>query len=81
MGCEITQERQRKGIAKAAGKYKGRPVSINAAQIKQLRAEFGPAAIARRLGIARRSAVRVGNGSEPLRAREIATYCQVRYLA
>jgi DNA invertase Pin-like site-specific DNA recombinase len=33
-------ERQREGIAKAkaAGKYKGRPVSIDAAQIRQLRA-------------------------------------------
>jgi DNA invertase Pin-like site-specific DNA recombinase len=47
-------ERQRDGIAKAkaAGKYKGRPVSIDAAQIRQLRAELGPAAIAKRLGIA-----------------------------
>ena len=53
---EIMLERQREGIAKAkaAGKYKGRPISIDAAQ-KQLRAELGPAAIARRLGIARSS--------------------------
>ena len=29
------------------------PISIDAAQIKQLRAEIGPAAIAKRLGIAR----------------------------
>jgi DNA invertase Pin-like site-specific DNA recombinase len=52
-------ERQREGIAKAkaAGKYKGRPVSI-AAQIKQLRATLGPAAIAKRLGIARSSVYR-----------------------
>jgi hypothetical protein len=43
-------ERQREGIAKAkaAGKYKGRPVSIDAAQIRQLRAELGPAATFRR---------------------------------
>jgi DNA invertase Pin-like site-specific DNA recombinase len=36
---EIVLERQREGIAKAkaAGKYKGRPVSIDAAPIKQLR--------------------------------------------
>jgi DNA invertase Pin-like site-specific DNA recombinase len=58
---EIMLERQREGIAKAkaAGKYKGRPVSIDAAQIKQLRAELGPAAIAKRLGIARSSVYRV----------------------
>jgi DNA invertase Pin-like site-specific DNA recombinase len=49
---EIMLERQREGIAKAkaAGKYKGHPVSINAAQIRQLRAALGPAAIAKRLG-------------------------------
>jgi DNA invertase Pin-like site-specific DNA recombinase len=43
---EIMLERQREGIAKAkaAGKYKGRPVSIDAAQIRRLRAELGPAA-------------------------------------
>jgi DNA invertase Pin-like site-specific DNA recombinase len=54
-------ERQREGItkAKAAGKYKGRPVSIDAAQITQLRAELGPATIARLLGIARSSVYRV----------------------
>jgi DNA invertase Pin-like site-specific DNA recombinase len=57
---EIMLERQREGIAKAkaAGKYKGRPVSIDAAQIKQLRATLGPAAIAKRLGIARSSVYR-----------------------
>ena len=46
-------ERQCEGIAKAkaVGKYKGRPISIDAAQIRQLRAELGPAAIAKRLGI------------------------------
>ena len=58
---EIMLERQREGIAKAkaAGKYKGRPVSIDAAQIEQLRAELGPAAIAKKLGIARSSVYRV----------------------
>jgi hypothetical protein len=57
---EIMLERQREGIAKAkaAGKYKGRPVSIDAAQIQQLRATLGPAAIAKRLGIARSSVYR-----------------------
>ena len=41
---EIMLERQRKGIAtaKAAGRDKGRPVSIDAAQIRQLRAESVP---------------------------------------
>jgi DNA invertase Pin-like site-specific DNA recombinase len=50
-------ERQREGIAKAkaAGKYKGRPVSIDAAEVRQLSGELGPAAIAKRLGIARSS--------------------------
>ena len=57
---EIMLERQREGIAKAkaAGKYKGRPISIDAAQIRQLRAEFGPATIAKKLGIARSSVYR-----------------------
>ena len=45
-------------LAGVAGKYKGRPVSIDAAQIRQLRAELGPAAIAKRLGIARSSVYR-----------------------
>jgi len=40
---KIMLERQCEG----AGKYKGHPVSIDAAQIGQLRAELGPAAIAR----------------------------------
>jgi len=54
---EIMLERQREGIAKAkaAGKYKSRSVSIDAAQIRQLRATLGPAAIAKQLGIARSS--------------------------
>ena len=53
-------ERPRGGIAKAkaAGKYKGRPVSIDAAEVKRLTAELGPAAIAKRLGIARSSVYR-----------------------
>jgi DNA invertase Pin-like site-specific DNA recombinase len=46
-------ERQRDGIAKAKseGKYKGRPASIDAAEIKRLTATMGPAAIAKHLGI------------------------------
>jgi DNA invertase Pin-like site-specific DNA recombinase len=58
---EIMLERQREGIAKAkaAGRYRGRPVSIDATQIRQLRTELGPAAIAKKLGIARSSVYRL----------------------
>jgi DNA invertase Pin-like site-specific DNA recombinase len=59
---EIMVERQREGIAKAKteGKHKGRPVSLDAAEIKRLAGEkIGPAAIAKRLGIARSSVYRV----------------------
>jgi DNA invertase Pin-like site-specific DNA recombinase len=55
---EIMLERQREGIAKAkaGGKYKGRPVSVDAAAIRQaLAAGERPAALARRLGVARRT--------------------------
>jgi DNA invertase Pin-like site-specific DNA recombinase len=54
-------ERQREGIAKAKadGKYKGRPKSLDAAQVKQLTGTMGPAAIAKRLGIARSSVYRM----------------------
>jgi len=50
----------REGIAKAkaAGKYKRRPISIDVAQIRQLRVELGPPASAKRLGIARSSVYR-----------------------
>jgi DNA invertase Pin-like site-specific DNA recombinase len=58
---EIMLERQREGIAaaKAEGKYKGRPVSINAHEVKRLAETMGPAAIAKHLGIARSSVYRV----------------------
>jgi DNA invertase Pin-like site-specific DNA recombinase len=58
---EIMLERQREGIAtaKAEGGYKGRPPSIDAAEIKRLSAELGPAAIAKRLDIARSSVYRL----------------------
>jgi DNA invertase Pin-like site-specific DNA recombinase len=58
-------ERQRKGVAKAKakakaeGKYKGRPASIDAAEIRRLTATMGPAAIAKHLGIARSSVYRM----------------------
>lgn len=58
---EIMLERQREGIARAAseGKYKGRPQSIDRGQIKRLSAEMRPAAIAKKLKIARSSVYRV----------------------
>jgi DNA invertase Pin-like site-specific DNA recombinase len=59
---EIMLERQREGIAKAQaeGKYKGRPVSLDAAKIAELRDRgVRPAAIAKSLGIARSSVYRV----------------------
>ncbi len=59
----LRRERQMEGIAaaKAKGVYKGRPATIDPAEIKQLYREekLGPAAIARRLGIARSSVYRV----------------------
>ena len=53
---EIMLERQREGIAKARaeGKYKGRPVSVDAAAIRQaLAAGESPTAVAKRLRVAR----------------------------
>ncbi|RVU14930.1 recombinase family protein [Methylobacterium oryzihabitans] len=58
----LRRERQLEGIAKAkaAGVYKGRPPSIDAAQVRALKAEgVGPAEIARRLGIGRASVYRI----------------------
>jgi DNA invertase Pin-like site-specific DNA recombinase len=58
---EIMLERQREGIAaaKAEGRYKGRPPSIDAAEIARLSATMRPAAIAKHLGIARSSVYRM----------------------
>jgi DNA invertase Pin-like site-specific DNA recombinase len=55
---EVMLERQREGIAKAKaeGKYRGRKPTIDAAQVRALKAGgMGPAAIAKRLKIARSS--------------------------
>lgn len=59
---EMMLERQREGIAKAKaeGKYLGRKPSIRAEDIAALVAEgVGPAAIAKRLGVARSSVYRL----------------------
>ena len=59
----LRRERQMEGIAaaKVKGVYKGRPATIDPAEIRRLHKEdrLGPAAIARRLGIARSSVYRV----------------------
>lgn len=58
---DIRRERQLEGIqkAKAAGKYRGRPQSIDSARVKELRAQgMGPAQIAREMGIGRASVYR-----------------------
>ena len=59
----LRRERQLGGIkaAKERGIYKGRELSIDAAEAQRLRDEerLGPAAIARRLGIGRASVYRV----------------------
>ena len=62
---DLRRERQLEGIAKAkaAGKYKGRPATLDAAQIIRLRAEgLGATAIASKLGVARSSVYRVARG-------------------
>lgn len=59
---ELRKERQREGIekAKATGVYKGRPKTIDAAQVKALHeAGVGGTEIARRLKIARASVYRM----------------------
>jgi DNA invertase Pin-like site-specific DNA recombinase len=50
--------------AKAAGVYKGRPATIDAAGVKELRSQgFGATEIAKRLKIARASVYRVLAGA------------------
>ena len=58
----LRKERQLEGIAKAkaAGVYKGRPASIEAAQVRELKAQgIGASEIAKRLKISRASVYRV----------------------
>lgn len=57
----LRRERQLEGIARAkvAGVYKGRPASIDASQVRELKAQgVGPSEIAKRLGIGRASVYR-----------------------
>jgi len=58
----LRRERQLEGIAKAmsAGVYKGRQASINAAQVRQMKAQgIAATEIAKTLGIGRASVYRV----------------------
>jgi len=59
---DIRRERQLEGIAKAkaAGKYRGRPQTIDPSRVKELRETgMGPAQIAREMGIGRASVYRM----------------------
>jgi DNA invertase Pin-like site-specific DNA recombinase len=59
---DLMLERQREGIARARaeGKYKGRPQSLDRAAVRRMKADgIGPAAIAAKLGIARSSVYRL----------------------
>jgi DNA invertase Pin-like site-specific DNA recombinase len=58
----LRRERQLEGIAKAkaAGVYKGRPASIDATRVREMKAEgMGPTEIAKALNIGRASVYRV----------------------
>ncbi|MDZ4137365.1 MAG: recombinase family protein [Erythrobacter sp.] len=58
---DIRRERQMEGItkAKADGRYRGRPATIDPARVKELHGSgLGPAAIAREMGIGRASVYR-----------------------
>jgi DNA invertase Pin-like site-specific DNA recombinase len=58
---EIMLERQREGIARAKseGKYRGRPASIDAFEVKRVARLVGPTAAAKQLGIARSTVYRL----------------------
>ena len=60
----LRKERQMEGIAKAkaAGVYKGRPASIDPAQVQLKARGMGPSQIAKHLGIARASVYRALEG-------------------
>jgi len=59
--ADIRRERQMEGVAKAraAGRYRGRPASIDPTEVKELKATgMGAAAIAKAMGIGRASVYR-----------------------
>ena len=58
---EIMLERQREGIAKAKaeGRYKGRPPSIDRARVRELLTRMTPTEAAKTLGVARSSVYRL----------------------
>jgi DNA invertase Pin-like site-specific DNA recombinase len=63
----LRKERQLEGIAKAKanGVYKGRPASIDAARVREMKTQgLGPTAIAKALGIGRASVYRVLDARE-----------------
>jgi DNA invertase Pin-like site-specific DNA recombinase len=61
----LRRERQLEGIAKAAGIYKGRPASIDAEQVRKLKADgMGPTEIAKMLRIGRASVYRIFAGKQ-----------------
>jgi DNA invertase Pin-like site-specific DNA recombinase len=58
----LRRERRLEGIARAKAEavYKGRPASIDAARVREMKAQgLGPTAIAKELGIGRASVYRV----------------------
>jgi DNA invertase Pin-like site-specific DNA recombinase len=70
---DLRRERQLEGIAKAkaAGRYKGRPVSVDGEAILRALAEGGkPAAVARRFNVARSTVYRVAGGGAGVRLRK-----------
>ena len=61
---DLRKERQLEGIAKAKeeGRYKGRPVTVDAAAIRDaIAAGDKPASVAKRLGVARSTVYRLAN--------------------
>jgi DNA invertase Pin-like site-specific DNA recombinase len=65
----LRRERQQEGIekAKAEGRYRGRPKSVDAAAIRLLRADgVRPAHIAKRLGVARSTVYEALKEDEPV---------------
>jgi DNA invertase Pin-like site-specific DNA recombinase len=77
----LRRERQLEGIAKAkaAGVYKGRPASIEAARVRELKAQgLGPSEIARILKIGRASVYRVLAEGPPKRGVQAVESLQPR---